>query len=406
MAEDFAFEDLLLRATCAVRIGGQTKGTAWLIDGSHLLTAGHVLGKESPADYVDCLFVDDPSPHKARKMGLRYSRAEGIDCCVLELSDPITDRKPLPISLSRTAQGNFHLYGFGKTLVDISPGAGSFVGPYHPQNLTANRLFSLQTQQTREQGYSGAAVFSDSLGCVVAIQIEGTTVSGSGPQGTTVLAMPIYRIAQLFPEIATFHDALKAILEEPYWFHVYLSYNRGGVEESWLDQFFIGELRSWLRLELELTEDPQIFYDHNAKRETWDMQVAEAVRHSCCLVPILSAGFWRSSECLAEFESFRARQRNENVAVVLGVLFHETGSRFSGTSISSSDFKQHAYVYEGFRSSKGYGDFQHDVKLFARELAAIIRNVPDCEKSWPVIDPTSTIPPAAARQVRVTRPQL
>jgi hypothetical protein len=395
MADRRAFEDLLIQATCAVLIGGQIRGTAWLFDESHLLTAAHLFGKSDPADEVDCLFIDDSTPHKARRIGLRYSHAEGIDCCVLELRDSLTGRRPLPVSLSKTAQGSFRLYGFGRTLVDLSPGTGGFVGPYHPQNLTANRLFSLETQQTREPGYSGAAVFSDDLSSVVAIQIEGTTVPAGAPQGTTVLAMPIYRIAQLFPEIGAFRDALKESSEEPYWFHVYLSYSRGGLEESWLDQFFIGELKSWLRL--ELAEDPEIFYDNNAKREAWDTQVAEAVRRSCCLVPILTAEYWRSSECRAELESFRARQRNENVALMLGVLFHEAGSGLpgiSGTSITSSDFKQHAYVYEGFRASRNYGDFQRDVRLFARQLAAIIRNVPDYEKTWPVVAPANAPPPA------------
>src|SRR5207245_1999902 len=151
--------------------------------------------------------------------------------------------------------------------------------------------------------------------------------------------------------------------DDSYWYHVYLSYDRGGPEEGWLERFFLVELRTWLRLELELSEAPQIFSDHDANRAVWDTGVTEAIRHSCCLVPILTPSYWRSSECLAELESFRARQRNENVAVTLGVLFHDSGRAPSGDTVSCSDFTSHAYVYEGFATSAKYGPFQDEVKV-------------------------------------------
>jgi len=115
------------------------------------------------------------------------------------------------------------LYGFGKTLVDLAPGNGEAIGPYHPANKTANRMFAIDTHQTREGGYSGAAVYSKEVDAIVAIQVEGTTVRNDAPQGTTVLAMPMYRIADEFPEITTL-SALKTNRSAAnYLYHVYLA---------------------------------------------------------------------------------------------------------------------------------------------------------------------------------------
>ncbi|SRR6266446_603741 len=404
MAEPLpGFEQLLTQATGAVFLGGQVKGTAWLLDNRHLMTAGHILGKTDPVDEVEVRFMDDPAPHKATRVDSQYNRDRGIDCCVLELTEALVGRQPLPISLSGTARGTFHIYGFGTTLVDLSSATGTFVGPYHPQNLTANRLFELETQQAREQGYSGGAIFSDDTRSVVAIQIEGTTVPGSAAHGNTVLAMPMYRIAELFQGIRIFREALNNIPENSYQYDVYLSYDRGGAEELWLNRHFRDQLKIWLKL--ELGKEPSIFWDHDAHRNTWDAIVAEAIRRSRCLVPVLTFPYWKSPQCLAELQSFRERQRNEKVALTLGVLFHEKGEP-STSALAYLNFVPHARTYSGFERSETYGLFQHDVQDFAKQLASLISNAPPAYENWPVVSPAEVTPPTGSTQVQIPRPRL
>lgn len=192
---DLSPDDLLAQATCAVLIEGKVKGTAWLVsDEGHLLTAGHLLGTDKPCDEVEIRFAEDV-PYKAYKIQWGYQQEMGIDFAVLKLPGSPVNRRPLPVSLAQVVKGTFRLQGYGVSLKDRSVGVGEFIGPFDPQNSPGNRLFQLRSPELGEGGYSGAAVFSDELQAVVAIQVEATrATTGSGRD--TILAMPLYRIAQ------------------------------------------------------------------------------------------------------------------------------------------------------------------------------------------------------------------
>lgn len=397
-------DELLAQATCRILIAGQTVATAWLLDEFHIVSAGHVLGKDKPLDRVQVQFLDE-QPRNAEKFEWFYEPTTGADCCILKLTEPETARHALPISGQRNVSGQFRLYGFGKTLVDQSSAIGTFVGNFHPDNRTSNRLFSLQTEQSRQQGFSGGAVFSDATSCVVAIQTEGTTVPAGAPNGTTVLAMPIYRIAQLCSSVPTLRSLNENTQNETYWFHVYLSYMRGGVEQTWLDKFFLDELKTGLWL--VLGEEPNIFWDHESQRATWDKNFEQAIRRSCCMVPILSAGYWKSPECRAELNSFRARQKEENVSLMHGILFHQGGVDQSEPPLPPFDhFEAHNATFDGFKSSAPYGSFQEAVRRFAGKLATLIQNVPEAPDKWPVFNPLQVQLPASRARVKIGRPGI
>lgn len=188
-------DELLTQATCAIIIDGQIRGTAWLVDfEGHLLTAGHVLGTNTPCSQVKVQFQEDVT-HDAFKIQWGYQQSMGEDFAVLRLSNIIKDRTPLPILLSRSVAGNFRVRGYGITLVSQSIGKGEFLGFFDPQGASGNRLFQLRSPELGEKGYSGAAVFSDTLQAVVAIQVEATK-STTGAGRDTLLAVPLYRIAQ------------------------------------------------------------------------------------------------------------------------------------------------------------------------------------------------------------------
>lgn len=400
-------DDLLLGATCAVRTPDDcVVGTAWLLDNKgHLLTAGHLLGTETPTEEVMVTFLDDSTRYRARRIAWQYNFNSGVDFAVLELLGPIPARAPLPISLARHASGTLKLFGYGKTLVHSSPAIGSFVGPYHPQDVTANRLFSLESLQSREEGYSGAAIFSTDAQAVVAIQIEGTVVRADAAHGTTVLAMPLFRIAEFVNTVPIFADAIAARDDDYYLYHVYLSYERDGLVERWLNLFLLDELTGWLQQ--ELAGKPEVFFDHNPMRRVWDSKVVEAIRRSCCLVAISSPTYWESPECLAELESFKERQRLEKAAVMLGIVFHGDPGVFNASGgVEWQDFKKHAQVYEGFRESAEYGPFQRAVKDFAMDLKKLLSNVPQYEGTWPVVAPAiaPVVPPPGG--LRIGKPRL
>lgn len=197
---NLSVDKLIAQATCAVIINGKVQGTAWLVSTEgHLLTAGHLLGTSKPLERVTVQFSED-IPHEAYKIQWGYQQDMGIDFAVIQLVEPVADRMPLPVSLSREIEGSLRLYGYGKTFQDISSGQGNFLGFFDPHNSPGNRLFQLRSPELGEGGYSGAAIFSDALQAVVALQIEATKAEvGAGRD--TVLAMPLYRIAHHWEQL-------------------------------------------------------------------------------------------------------------------------------------------------------------------------------------------------------------
>lgn len=193
-----SINELLSQATCAVLIEDQIVATAWLASNEgHLLTAGHVLGTKEPLRQVQVQFTSD-APRLAHKIEWLYHE-NGLDFAVLKLNSSIT-RQPLPIALVREVHGKLKLRGYGASLEERKSqwgGIGEFVGTVSLDNSAHNILFNLDSKQLGQTGYSGGAVFSEQIGAVVAIQIEATNARiGAGRD--IVLAMPLYRVAQLW----------------------------------------------------------------------------------------------------------------------------------------------------------------------------------------------------------------
>jgi hypothetical protein len=64
-------------------------------------TGGHLLGTEHPRETVEVRFEED-IPLTAHKILWGYQREMGVDFAVLKLATPSANRRPLPISLSKS----------------------------------------------------------------------------------------------------------------------------------------------------------------------------------------------------------------------------------------------------------------------------------------------------------------
>ena len=204
--------DPLARATCALIVGEGVVGTAWLIDNEgHLLTAGHLLGRKAPTRNVKVRFLDD-RPRDVSVVYWNVQEQTGIDCAVLRLDYPFigSSIRPLPIRLTQTASGAFRVRGYGTTLGTSSEGGGTFLDRYYPLDTTANALFRLDSKELGEGGFSGAPVYSVELSAAVAIQIEGAE-HHVGPGRDTILAMPLDRVAGLWPKL---YEIVSPLYEE------------------------------------------------------------------------------------------------------------------------------------------------------------------------------------------------
>jgi len=208
-----SIDDLLAQATYAVLIDGKITGTAWLVsDEGHLLTAGHLLGTQTSLNQVEVCIGQD-SPRKANKIQWAYQPDIGINFAVLRLEEIPTNRFPLPIALERSVTGTFRLSGYGKSLQHRSVGVGNFIGSYDPQDSISNRMFLLSSAQLSEPGYGGGAVFSDELQAVVAIQTQATSKQ-TGAGRDTIVAMPLYRIANIWEPLSVLRERENRITKE------------------------------------------------------------------------------------------------------------------------------------------------------------------------------------------------
>ena len=136
MSDDISVDKLLRQATCAVLIfdeesqEDQVVGTAWLFsDQGHLLTAGHVLGKEQPLSQVRVQFGSEP-PQVAELIHWVFEGEQKIDFAILKLADGAGQGYALPVKLAHFIEGRCRLYGYGKFLKGLTGGVADYVGTF------------------------------------------------------------------------------------------------------------------------------------------------------------------------------------------------------------------------------------------------------------------------------------
>lgn len=279
-------DKLLAQATCAVLIDGEIAGTAWLLSNEgHLLTAGHVLGTDDALSEVQIKFADH-IPQKAFLLYHCFVRKNAIDFAILQMANLPKECHPLPISLARSVTGTFRLHGYGVSLQARTAGDGQFVGSHGSES---DFLFRLRSKELAEEGFSGGAVYSDDLKAVVAMQIEAGR-SRIGPTSETVLAMPLYRIAQLWQPLN------KLVLRERFW------------PES------VGN-----RLRIPLQLPPRV--DHFTNRETDMAQLREALQPGKVVTVCGLAGIGKSA-LAAEVVWQLAPGGKPPYAFPDGIIFH------------------------------------------------------------------------------------
>jgi len=181
--------------------------TGWLatLDG-HILTAGHAIERHKNSR-VTVRFGAGPRID-ARVLVSRFAKEPlNEDFAVLAIPESAVFCKPLPAVRATHVSGQFRLQGFGQTLVSLSTAQGQFEGLTNPDGAP---LFRLKSSSASDRGYSGAAVYSDSLRAAVAIQVE----AADGDPKDTVLAMPLYRIANALDYLRASWPTLPALVTE------------------------------------------------------------------------------------------------------------------------------------------------------------------------------------------------
>ena len=307
--DNWSFDELLVQGTCAVLIDGIVSGTAWLVSQEgHLLTAGHIFVSEEHTREFQVRFAED-IPRTVFVTNHAFYVHGGLDYAVLKLEEPLRNRIPLPVSLSMNVSGQCRLYGYGATLSDRSMGRGSFLAPYDPQDVKGFRLFQLRSPELGEGGFSGGAVFSDELQAVVAIQVEATRAT-TGAGRDTILAMPLYRVAQMWHDLEGCAQEHRCVPESPITVHtttgdrtrsiakrsrIFISYKRGSIPDEPVA----------LQVYEALSKNHDVFIDQKSMSigVKWADRIEEELTRADYLITFLSSSSVHSEMVQGEIEA-------------------------------------------------------------------------------------------------------
>ncbi|WIX92464.1 toll/interleukin-1 receptor domain-containing protein [Amycolatopsis sp. DG1A-15b] len=179
-----------------------------------------------------------------------------------------------------------------------------------------------------------------------------------------------------------------------YEFDVYLSYSRQGSVSEWVFNHFFPSLSE--ALDDEMPYEPRIFVDQNmATGLAWPLSLERALLRSRLMVAVLSAPYFRSQWCLAEWMTMSGRER-ESVATddLIVPVVYAGGKNFPDFARSRQlvDFKTWSVPHDLFRHSRDYLDFHREVRRLAVDIAERLRTVPEWDAAWQVVRPDAVSP--------------
>lgn len=192
-----------------------------------------------------------------------------------------------------------------------------------------------------------------------------------------------------------------------YKYDIFVSYRRTDLVGRWVRNHFVPELQ--LRLDANAGAPMRIFCDFKlAEGANWAASLKNELRDSKLLLPVWSADYFRSEWCMAEWGSFRERERVLGlwgaadpeglvypVRFADGQYFHQDAQ----ATQCSFDFSKLSYPDDVFRQSVKWLDFVGLVNDVACDLIQRLEHVPAWQE-FPIVEPRP-LPP-----VQMARPRL
>lgn len=197
-------------------------------------------------------------------------------------------------------------------------------------------------------------------------------------------------------------------MENGYIYHAFISYSRSGVAAEWLHNHFLPVLIDCLTN--ELPEQPELFVDAQIDvGADWPLNLVDALHHSCYMIALWTPPYFRSTWCVAEWNTMRQRERHlglhtsANTAGLIYPIVLGDGDSFpldARRTQQQRDLKQYAYPYRQFRDSQKYLAFHDTVQQIALDFAQLLTCVPTWNPDWKPAEPT-VLPPFTPRFSRL-----
>ncbi|AXB48778.1 TIR domain-containing protein [Amycolatopsis albispora] len=177
-----------------------------------------------------------------------------------------------------------------------------------------------------------------------------------------------------------------------YKWDLFISYSRHGSVQKWLLNHFYEKLCECLADEFEPL---RVYMDREMPRAVhWPSNLQDALLHSKIMVQLLTPPYFKSPWCLAEMQSMQAREEVLGLAgngisqgLIYPILYGDSENfPIEARQRSWHDFKDVAYPDPVYQQSTDYNIFHRKVKELARDLTQLVRQVPEWQPGWPIIE--------------------
>ncbi|MDX2041811.1 MAG: toll/interleukin-1 receptor domain-containing protein [Acidobacteriota bacterium] len=196
-------------------------------------------------------------------------------------------------------------------------------------------------------------------------------------------------------------------MAEDYLYDVFISYRHKPPVLDWVRNHFYPLLDQWLPSAMPV--EPKIFIDFDEIEigAAWPAKLRQALRQSRCILSVWSPEYFRSEWCLAEWQTFRERERLLELAteqqpdgLIYPVVFSD-GEHFPPEAVGTQlqDLRDWNTPHQVFRETAAYVEFDNQMQTLVKGLAKTIGRAPAWQ-DWPIITPP------AKQQVIVKLPRL
>lgn len=181
-----------------------------------------------------------------------------------------------------------------------------------------------------------------------------------------------------------------------YRYDLFISYRRHDLGRQWIREHFLPELSKYL--EPEIDQRPRIFWDESSIDDGHvpRQDVLEALKHSICVVPVLSKYYFNSAWCSAEWKTFLDRsERIGGRSLTIPIKWHDSDDYerdFGDSAPKAGEFGDYRLTGPAWVKSELYVKFQQDIDRLARTLGKVINRPPSFDNTWPLIDPDEVGP--------------
>jgi len=192
-----------------------------------------------------------------------------------------------------------------------------------------------------------------------------------------------------------------------YKFDLFISYSRYGSVQKWLLNHFYKKLCECLAD--QFAPPLKVYLDRQMPRAVnWKYNLVTALGHSKIMVQLLTPPYFNSRWCMAELRSMQAREKLLGLAgpeISQGLIYpilYSDSENFPIEEMQRSwvDFKEFAHPDPVYQQTTDFVHFHRKVNELASDLVRLVRQVPDWQPDWPIVekpDPVLILPPPLPR---------